>query len=566
MCPQRDGVVMINAEQFNEMYELFDAVREEVITDEQFSMLNQLLAENKQICKYYIEYMNMSALLKSGKVFDKKQMLLSLSEMDSSLCDLQLWQEMAEYEKTSPEIKITLKKAKEELIRKVQRQKQEHKISKGSLLTLFTAAAAIILIFVFARFAPKAGIEVATLADSMNAKWADTYASMSTGTRFKTNSDKYFLREGLVKLVFDSEARITLEGPVEFQILTEDQVKLHYGRLYATVPQGAIGFTVNTPSARIIDLGTEFGIEAAASGDTYLHVIKGKTTLIAGQKSNKISTEVSQGDAKKVSEATSSISNIPCNSTLFVREINSSYKIAWKGQKTLDLADVVMNGNGLGTGNSEVRLNHEKGFTNEIRWGYTSTFKTYLPIKDHPFIDGIFIPNGKTVVSSQGDVFEDFLNTDGVYCADLFANPKPGALFTDGQSHTIQFDGLEYSDRGKSCIVMQYSNHGITFDLNAIRTYYNHEIDQFVSQVGLIEFDKKRCNANFYVLVDGQLRYSLLGYTQKGVLNDVSVKLEDTDRFLTLVASENVDQIDYMANSTLRDNWCIFTEPVLVFK
>ena len=100
----------------------------------------------------------------------------------------------------------------------------------------------------------------------------------------------------------------------------------------------------------------------------------------------------------------------------------------------------------------------------------------------------------------------------------------------------------------------------------SLRSRYNLKIVQFTSRVGLVDFDNKRCNANFYVLVDGQRRFSLLGYTQKGVLNDVSVKLEDTDRFLTLATSENVDQIDYMANSTLRENFCVFTEPVLVME
>ena len=113
---------------------------------------------------------------------------------------------------------------------------------------------------------------------------------------------------------------------------------------------------------------------------------------------------------------------------------------------------------------------------------------------------------------------------------------------------------------------MQHSNHGITFDLNAIRNRYTLRIDRFTSRVGLIDFVNKRCNANLYVLVDGQLRYSLLGYNQKGVLNDVSVKLEDSDRFLTLATSENVDQDNFMANSTLYENWWVFAEPVLMFE
>jgi len=113
---------------------------------------------------------------------------------------------------------------------------------------------------------------------------------------------------------------------------------------------------------------------------------------------------------------------------------------------------------------------------------------------------------------------------------------------------------------------MQNSNHGITFDLDAIRSCYNIKIERFESEVGLVDFDGKRCNANFYVLVDGQLRYSLPGYNQKGILNRVLVNLRDTDRFLTLATSENVDQADYMANSTLHENWCVFAEPVLVLE
>lgn len=231
---------------------------------------------------------------------------------------------------------------------------------------------------------------------------------------------------------------------------------------------------------------------------------------------------------------------------------------------SLDLADMVRNGDGLGTGNAHVRLDYLKGFTTDQRGGETLIAEDYLPIEDHPFIDGIFIPNGRAVVSSRGDIFDDFVITSGVHCADLLANPPPDVFVVDDRQHIIRFNGQEYSDRGKSCIVMRHSNHGITFDLKAIRDHYNLRVDRFTSRVGLIEIDNKRCNANFYVLVDGQLRYSLLGYSQKGVLNEVSVKLEDSDRFLTLATSENVDQIDYMANSTLYENWCIFAEPVLV--
>jgi hypothetical protein len=62
------------------------------------------------------------------------------------------------------------------------------------------------------------------------------------------------------------------------------------------------------------------------------------------------------------------------------------------------ITDNVRNYNGLGTGDSQVRLNYLKGFTTDHRGGETLIAEDFLPIKDHPFIDGIFIPKGKTVV------------------------------------------------------------------------------------------------------------------------------------------------------------------------
>jgi hypothetical protein len=389
---------------------------------------------------------------------------------------------------------------------------------------------------------------------------------MQRGVSIFTGRKDIELLEGCAQFQFDNNTLVTIEGPASFHIPGRAQVTLRHGTLYAIVPHQAIGFSVYTDNAKIIDLGTEFGVQADIHGGTSLYVMQGKTKLIAGAKSMQDGVEVGRGGAKKISGRTSEISDIAFNDTVFFRNINSENQIIWNGRSTLDLADIVRKGNGLGTGSSEERLNYEKGFTTEIRWGHTSLFETYLPIEDSPFIDGIFIPNGSTIVSSRGDVFEGFPFTNGVYCADLIANPKPGAFVIDGQSRTIQFGGQEYGDLGKSCIVMENSNHGITFDLDAIRSRYHLRIDRFESEVGLVDFDAKRSNANFYVLVDGHLRYLLPGYSQKGILNRVSVKLRSTDRFLTLATSENVDQTDYMANSTLHENWCVFAEPVLVLE
>lgn len=531
------------------------------ITREQMERLNTALSTDPTKIQVYVELLEIySELSSSGSVEVSPRVNNSAEEYNTFL------RVLADEEIAAPECTPPQEPLGQELIQKViYPPRVKRTISKFSIFMLLNAAA-ILLFFVFIRFLPpKGGIEVATLTDSMNPKWADA-ASVVKGSRIAAGGRPLVLREGLIQLEFDNQANVVLEGPAKFQILAEDRIGLEYGKLYAVVPKGAIGFSVYTQQAKIIDMGTEFGVQVECNGDTQLHVMKGKTILMAGGKADTGGIEVDKGSARRISAETQVVTDIPCQTTHFIRAFDSVHHVVWREQPSLDLADIVRNGNGTGTGKPQVRLNYEKGFTKDVRWGHTSTFNAYLPVKDNPFIDGIFIPNGKTIISSQGDVFEDFLFTNGVYCSDLFASPDPGSFIIDGQPRTIQFDGQEYSKRGKSCIVMQHSNHGVTFDLNAIRNRYNLKIDRFTSRVGLIDFDRKRCNANFYVLVDGQLRYSLLRYTQKGVLNDVLVKLEDTDRFLTLATTENVDQIDYMTNSTLYENWCIFTEPVLVLE
>ena len=551
---------------FEEMRILICELVDGTITPDRRIKLNQILANDPEAVNHYIDFLDIQVLIKSNMSNIEKDFSAPLCS--DELQELaELWRQLAKEERSAPEVKIAEGKPSRELIQKVVcPPKEKRKLSKFNKVILAINAAAILFFVLFLKFAPpKGGIEVATLNDSINAEWANTKGAFQKGDRI-TAGEKMILNRGLVELVFDNGARAVLEAPIEFKVLAEDRIGLTYGKVYATVPEKAIGFSVYTPVAKIVDMGTAFGVEADSSGDTQLHVLEGKTVLMVGQHENAVNIEVGVGRARKVSGGTQTVTEIPLRENYFVRAFDSTHNIVWRQQLLLDLADIVSNGNGLGTGNSGVRLNHEKGFTNEKRWGHTSTFKDYLLIKDHPFIDGIFIPNGKTVVSSQGDVFDGFPSTNGIYCADLFASPDPGLFVIDGQPRTIQFDGQEYSDRGKSCIVMQHSNHGITFDLNAIRNRYTLRIDRFTSRVGLIDFVNKRCNANLYVLVDGQLRYSLLGYNQKGVLNDVSVKLEDSDRFLTLATSENVDQDNFMANSTLYENWWVFAEPVLMFE
>lgn len=87
------------------------------------------------------------------------------------------------------------------------------------------------------------------------------------------------LKSGFVRLEFDSGVEVTLEGPVEYELIDAARTRLTSGMLTAIVPPGAEGFTVDTPSAQVIDLGTSFGIDVADHGISNVAVFDGEVEV-----------------------------------------------------------------------------------------------------------------------------------------------------------------------------------------------------------------------------------------------------------------------------------------------
>ncbi|XZE56547.1 FecR domain-containing protein [Planctomycetaceae bacterium SH139] len=84
---------------------------------------------------------------------------------------------------------------------------------------------------------------------------------------------------GSVELTFDDGAVVAVDGPIEFRPLSTGQLELRRGRLLASVPQKAIGFTVSTPTSKIVDLGTEFEVAVNDAGESDVQVLKGEVEV-----------------------------------------------------------------------------------------------------------------------------------------------------------------------------------------------------------------------------------------------------------------------------------------------
>ncbi|MFN5583780.1 MAG: hypothetical protein ACK5DR_00630, partial [Planctomyces sp.] len=76
------------------------------------------------------------------------------------------------------------------------------------------------------------------------------------GVRFAPG--EYELLKGVVHLRFSQGADMVLASPVRLEIVDSQHTRMTYGKVRVIAPPAAAGFTIKTPAADFVDLGTEF--------------------------------------------------------------------------------------------------------------------------------------------------------------------------------------------------------------------------------------------------------------------------------------------------------------------
>lgn len=141
------------------------------------------------------------------------------------------------------------------------------------------------------------------------------------------------LKSGVTKeITFLKGTRVALEGPLEIELISDERMKLVRGKIGVEVPDGAEGFTVETPDGEVIDYGTRFGLSVGEDGDMRAEVFQGRIDVVIGEKTHRMegrkSLEVS-GSSQSVFPGSDS-SSFPMPSLKEVWKVGGSYS----GQKS----------------------------------------------------------------------------------------------------------------------------------------------------------------------------------------------------------------------------------------
>ncbi len=117
---------------------------------------------------------------------------------------------------------------------------------------------------------------IAVLARAVGAEWADA-TDRPAGTALAPGTLR--LNSGAALVEFYGGARVIVEGPAEFRLVSAGEAFLRAGKINAHVPPQARGFTVGTPSAKVVDHGTDFGVSLRADAPPEVHVFSGKVEV-----------------------------------------------------------------------------------------------------------------------------------------------------------------------------------------------------------------------------------------------------------------------------------------------
>jgi hypothetical protein len=462
---------------------------------------------------------------------------------------------MAKHERAAEPVEQPESIVMPELVTGVRERKKQlqspHPVSRLSLYTAIGGLAAMFLTMAYVMLNPRnISRPVATLKDSLEARWEKM--SLETGTRLANDDSPIKLLSGCARLQFDSGAEVILEGPAEFQLITDEQLWLTQGQLSVFVPPSAAGFRVDTPAMSVIDLGTEFSVKIAPDGLAAVHLHQGMASFLTGEVGKRRNNDIlTSGQARSLDPLTGEIARIPIDQNGFIRRFDSQKGFVWRGEP-IDLAGIVAGGDGFNprrgiagidpaTGHHVTKIKYDLKFSNAV----------YNLVPDNPFVDGVFIPDGglgDVVISSAGHVFRDCPDTAGV------PNNSTGAITHDiltlcdydrSQLPKARADEMPVFNRVakgtvEDPVVLMHSNVGITFDLQAIRKHLSGiAIERFVCSFGFPDMpDAKNPRSEVWVLVDGRLKFEKRELTLTSGVLDMAVDIAPAERFLTIVVTD----------------------------
>lgn len=242
-----------------ELYDLLDRLCAGALSESDRQLLNELLRNSDENCAIYLRYVAIHASLS----YDGREIKsFSPPGCRQAVDDDQPSSQSAQIEPRRPRRRVAMA------------------VTMVALLLLATCFIVPRVYEALTRGGPPPKTVMAEITGTNKVVWADGQISRTRGAHLGVG-DRLDLASGLVELWYRDGARVVLEGPCQFVVEGRSTGRLLRGKLAAQiVQQPSQGFTINTPTARVEDLGTEFGVEVQEKGDAEVIVLSGAVEVV----------------------------------------------------------------------------------------------------------------------------------------------------------------------------------------------------------------------------------------------------------------------------------------------
>jgi hypothetical protein len=261
-------------ERFPELRPLLDALCEQRITAEQLQRLEELVLGNPQVEACYVQYLGMYA--------DLTGYFATLPDTTETLRDRLTVKPATPPETAAASAKTPVSAG---------RARRQRQLVYAAGLAAAIAAGVLVVLLLPSRPRPShhrpspavesaaepVDITLAVLLRTKGAEWEDT--AMPTRTGAALPPGRLRLKAGYAQIEFYSGATVVLEGPADFQLISATEAYCTVGKLWATVPPQAQGFTIGSPRLDLVDRGTEFGMQVNGKQTAEFQVFRGKVEL-----------------------------------------------------------------------------------------------------------------------------------------------------------------------------------------------------------------------------------------------------------------------------------------------
>jgi len=247
-----------NDERLAELFELAEAFCQDVMTPEQKARLEQLVVGDEELRRAYVRYLHMQVCLR--RVFEgagergqpvtdgSPQPLAPPTVSPSNVPSVQAGAD------TYPPMR-----------------RWPRRLAAACIVGLAGVAVSLWLKPPgFRDVQPSA--TVATLTNAVGCTWEMSQVpQLGQGLR----AGQLELTAGMAEITSANGAVVVIEAPAVLELLSPSNGFLHAGRIVVRVPPEATGFAIETQRAKLVDRGTEFGVEAGTAGQTVVQVFDG---------------------------------------------------------------------------------------------------------------------------------------------------------------------------------------------------------------------------------------------------------------------------------------------------